>query len=129
MPELFMGLEKICEGRSIEKIYPTLPNVSIDYGVMEKTERLDIIAGDFDWCDVGDLVEFAKLSGQMNPHIEIDGKGSLVLGDGRMVATLGLDNLLIVQTPDAILVTTKDRAQDVRKVTAALKERDLKNLL
>ncbi len=129
MPELFAGLEKIREREGIDKVYPSLPNISIDYGVMEKTKRLDLIPGDFDWCDVGDLVEFSKLSRKSRGLVEIDGKNSLTLGDGRLVATLGLDNLLIAQSPDALLITTRDRAQDVRKVTAVLRERGLAKFL
>lgn len=123
----------------LKGVFPTLPNVSIDHGVMEKAEGLAVVPGDFGWNDVGSWQsawELASPDAQGNAlsagAMAIDAKNNLVrtLGNGKkLVALVGVDDLVIVETEDALLVIPRDRAQDVRLVVEALKASGRTDLL
>jgi mannose-1-phosphate guanylyltransferase/mannose-6-phosphate isomerase len=106
------------------------PSDSIDYAVMEKTERAAVVPVSCGWSDIGSwsaLWSVAKRDGDGNRHegdvISVDTKGSLVrASDRRMIATLGVEDLVIVDTPDATLVARKDRVQDVKVLVERLRE-------
>ena len=135
-PALSRGIQKI--GRLIEQgasrgavdeVYRMLPSVSIDTGVMEKSTKSAVVPVTFRWSDVGSwgsLDEVAKknkagnvLGGRV---VDIDSRRSIVYGDRRLVATIGLADMVVVDTPDATLVCPKSRAQDVKQVVALLKK-------
>ncbi|HZX78340.1 mannose-1-phosphate guanylyltransferase/mannose-6-phosphate isomerase [Lysobacter sp.] len=105
------------------------PNDSIDYAVMEKTDRAAVVPVSCGWSDIGSwssLWSVAKRDGDDNRHdgdvISIDTKGSLVrASERRMIATIGVEDLVIIDTPDATLVARKDRVQDVKTVVDHLK--------
>ncbi len=139
LPELMKGMEAIECGSgvarlktSIDAIYPRLPSISIDYGVMEKagaSGKALVIEADPGWSDVGSwrsLYELTTADADGNCHrgglVAIDSSGVLAHNDKRLVAVVGVDNIIVVETDDAILVLNKDRAQDVRKITDQLKE-------
>lgn len=143
MPELYDGLMKIADGIGTAKetettaeIYPVLPSVSIDYGVMEKADGIKVITGDFGWNDVGswDMMEVLHPTDE-NGNVAVgdaiirDTTGSTVYSSGRTVAVLGLDGVVVVETPDAVLVCRKDEAQNVKKIVDELKKRGRENLL
>ncbi len=100
----------------------------IDRTVMEKTDRLLLVPGDFDWADIGN---WAELGDRVHPDAHgnsVDGEAvlvdthrSLVFGDKRLVAAIGLEDMIIVDTEDALLVCPRSRAQDVKKVVDALR--------
>ena len=100
------------------------PNDSIDYAVMEKTDRAAVVPVSCGWSDIGSwssLWAAADRDGDGNRHdgdvLSIDTRNSLVrASDGRMIATIGVEDLIIVDTPDATLVARKDRVQDVKKI-------------
>ena len=114
---------------SIDEAYGATPALSIDYGIMEKTRRAAVVALDADWNDLGNfdaLYAVLPKSGDENAvrgeHIGIDSSENLIVAD-RLVATVGIHNLAIVETKDAILVATRDEAQRVGEIAKALREK------
>jgi mannose-1-phosphate guanylyltransferase / mannose-6-phosphate isomerase len=112
-----------------KEAFAASPNDSIDYAVMEKTDRAAVVPVSCGWSDIGSwssLWSVAKRDGDDNRHegdvISIDTKGSLVrASERRMIATIGVEDLVIIDTPDATLVARKDRVQDVKTVVDHLK--------
>ncbi len=108
--------------------FQACPSDSIDYALMEHTAHAAVVPTDIGWNDIGAwsaLWEVGAKDGSGNVvrgDVYLDGVGnSLVRAESRMVAAIGVDNLLIVETPDAVLVADKSRAQDVKKVVEQLK--------
>jgi len=108
--------------------FSQLENISIDYAIMEKAGNVAVVAADFDWSDIGSwqaLAELAEPDEQGNrtlgEAITIDTRNCFVQSEDRLVATIGLDDILIVDTPDALLVCHRDQVQNVRKVVRELK--------
>jgi len=109
--------------------FATNPNDSIDYAVMEKTDRAAVVPVSCGWSDIGSwssLWSVAKRDDNDNRHdgdvISVDTKGSLVrASERRLIATIGVEDLVIIDTPDATLVARKDRVQDVKTVVDHLK--------
>ncbi|MDH5674638.1 MAG: sugar phosphate nucleotidyltransferase [Myxococcales bacterium] len=113
--------------------YASLPSVSIDYGVMERADDILVVPGSFGWDDVGSWSAAWQLSqrdgddngcggGEM---LALDASGSYVSApEGKLVALLGVEDLVVVDTPDALLVMPRERAQQVRRVLDELKARD-----
>lgn len=147
LPQLHQGLQAI-EGvigtgkyrKRVEEVYRDLDNISIDYGVMEKTEApVYTLPGGFGWSDIGSWRSLYDLNRE-----RFDGNGNLLEGNGlvletentfvysnsrRLISTLGLKNLLIVDTPDALLVADIRRSQEVRDTVGELKKRGWKKWL
>jgi mannose-1-phosphate guanylyltransferase len=135
LPKVWNGLEELAkyiglegEGEHIRKIYPDIPAVSIDYGIMERSDDLIVIPGDFAWNDVGSWDSLAAIYSTDNngniirgEKISIDTKNSIIYGGKRLIATIGLDKMIVVETDDSILVCPKDRAQDVKRVVELLR--------
>ncbi|WP_455242250.1 cupin domain-containing protein, partial [Petrachloros mirabilis] len=112
----------------IDEKYRKLPSVSIDTGVMERSKKSAVVPVNFRWSDVGSwgsLDEVAKKDNAGNVIggrvVDIGSQRSIVYGDRRVVATIGLTDMVVVDTPDATLVCPKSRAQDVKKVVEVLK--------
>lgn len=113
----------------IDALYQSIKGESIDYGVMERAGSVKVIPASFGWSDVGswsalpEVIEADKdgiVAIETAGLISIDSSNSLVYGGGKMAALIGVDNLIVVDTPDAILVCRQDRAQDVKKVVEKL---------
>jgi mannose-1-phosphate guanylyltransferase/mannose-6-phosphate isomerase len=139
MPDLSAGLETLQTGwggdaelRTLETVYPTLPSVSIDYGVLEKSGRLAVIPVEMGWEDVGSwnaldhvLPQDAEgniVAGQEEQVIGIGNRRTTIYASGHVVAVVGLEDVVVVNTPDATLVCSKKEAQSVRKIVDRLKE-------
>ena len=133
-PRHLAGLRKVMAARAegdeetAARIYKRLPVEVIDRSVMEKTHRLLLVPADFEWVDIGNWAELrdrvrADVHGNSveGQSILIDTTGSLILGSRRLVATIGLEDMIIIDTEDALLVCPRSRAQDVRKVVDALR--------
>ncbi|MEP6751595.1 MAG: sugar phosphate nucleotidyltransferase [Candidatus Dormiibacterota bacterium] len=133
-PRHLAGLKKVMAARaardeeSAAAIYQRLRVEVIDRSVMEKTDRLLLVPGDFEWADIGNWAELgdrmradARGNSVEGDSILVDTTGSLILGSRRLVAAIGLDDMIIVDTEDALLVCPRSRAQDVRKVVEALR--------
>ena len=124
---------KLFGAGKIRRIYESAPDVSIDYALSEKADNFAVIEGKFDWVDIGDLsvlwgVEDKNSEGNATilknggEWLGLETKNSLVINESpRMVATLGLNNLIIVVTDKAILVADKTQSQKVKQVVEALK--------
>ena len=111
--------------------FAEVPDISVDYAVMEHSANVAVIPADFGWSDIGswnavsDLVEpDADNNRATGEAIFVDSKNTFVQSEDRLVAAIGLDNLMIIDTPDALLVAHPDKAQDVKKVVAQLKKQD-----
>ncbi len=105
------------------------PSDSIDYAVMEKTSDAVVVPMDAEWSDIGAfdaLWDVLPRDSNGNVHrgdvTSIDSCDNLIIAEDALVATVGLSEMVIVQTKDAILVAPKSRAQDVKKIVAKLKE-------
>jgi mannose-1-phosphate guanylyltransferase len=138
-PEMARGLDQLVDGRGdLETLWQTFPKQSIDYLIMEKAENVAVIPTDMGWSDVGTWGSLYDLLGKdeqgnarrsENPHhVQIDSRNTLIVGE-KMVVTIGVDDLVIVQTEDAILICRRDRAQDVKMVVDALKQNGQSDLI
>ncbi len=108
--------------------FAALPDISIDYALMERSAKVAVVPAAFDWSDIGSwsaLGELVEADAQQNraqgDAIFIDSRNTFVQSQGRLVATVGVDNLIVVETPDAILVAHADCAQQVGQVAKRLK--------
>ena len=108
--------------------FRSLPDISIDYAVMEKAPNVAVIRATFDWSDIGSWnAMHGAVRGDeqgnrvIGEAVLVDVRNTFVQSDGRLVAAVGVDNLVIVDTPDALLVADRDRSQDVKKVVEQLK--------
>lgn len=99
------------------------PDISVDYAVVEKSANVAMVGAGFDWSDIGSWDAVAALGEQALPEnvINIDSQDCYFQTGKRVVAAIGLENLVVVDTPDALLISRKDRAQDVKKVVDRLK--------
>jgi mannose-1-phosphate guanylyltransferase len=149
-PVLFEGLSTIADAWGtprqdavLGEVWPSLPKISVDHGVMEGAADVGLVAtvpGDFGWTDVGDFdalgqILLAQGAGdnwsnvvvvepEDSPVMMRDTTESVVVADsGRLVVTLGLHDMIVVDTPDAVLVCSRKRAQDIKSIVDDLKQR------
>jgi mannose-1-phosphate guanylyltransferase len=121
------------------RVYPEVESISIDYAVLERRSAkgemrsgIYCLPADFGWNDLGswaslhehlsDAEEDNVLDGPTNGLVTIESKGNYVYAPGKMVALLGVDGLVVVETEDALLITTRERSQDVSKVVRQVHE-------
>ena len=135
MPELYEGLETIKKsmhapnfGEVLGNVYGQLKNVSIDYGIMEKSQKVFLTKGDFSWSDVGSWEEVYQLSDKDEDGNAIVGKvftddtsESYIYSPDKFTAVIGAENFIVINTDDALLICRRDKAQDVKKVIEHLK--------
>jgi len=145
-PEIYSDLMKIKEAiqrgddEGADKIYGQMEKISIDYAIMEKMspENVLIIKGDFDWKDIGawDTLHenlMTKTDEKRNlvrgERLNIDTSNSIIYGNNeKLIATVGLEDVVVVDTEDALLICSKSKAQDIKKVIKELEERGKKYL-
>ncbi len=108
--------------------FAQVPDISIDYAVMERSSQVAVVPSDFGWSDIGswnavkDLVAPDVTQNRaLGEAIFVDSHNTFVQSEDRLVATVGVSDLMIIDTPDALLVAHPDKAQDVKKVVAQLK--------
>jgi len=109
--------------------FAQVPDISIDYAVMERSDNVVVVPGDFGWSDIGSWVAVRDLTTPDENEnraagnaLFVDSRNVYVQGRDRLVATVGVQDLLVIDTPDAILVAHPDCAQDVKKVVNQLKK-------
>ena len=143
LPALDRGLKEIephlgtaHEEEALAQLFPALPDVSIDYGVMEKEKNVLMVEGNFDWDDLGSWTALAKQfhkKGEANvskgQHLGIATKDCLVYAEDTLVATLGVSDLVIVQSNGVVLVCSMDRAQEIKDLVGELKTKGLEQYL
>jgi mannose-1-phosphate guanylyltransferase len=111
------------------ELFKGAPDISIDYAVMEKSDKVAVVPGGFGWSDIGswnairDLVQpDAAQNRVLGEAIFVDSTNTFVQSEDRLVATVGINDLMIIDTADALLVAHPDKSQDVKKVVAQLKK-------
>lgn len=148
LPQLYQELGAITFGGDIweladlaspiASLYERVESVSIDYGVMEKSQRVQVIPAEMGWSDVGswsalpEVVapdQLGMVTVNVREQVSIDSSDCLIYGDNKVVATVGVKNLVVVATPDAIMVCDRERTQDVKKVVEELARRGFDTFL
>jgi mannose-1-phosphate guanylyltransferase len=143
MPDLY---DSLCTIRSAlgspdlasvtEKTYKQIYSDSIDYGVMEKAKDVYVLEGDFGWSDLGSWEEVYNVSDKDQNGNVVKGepilkgvRGCYIESDKRQIAMIGAENLIVVDTPDALLICDREHSQDVKWLVEKLKQNGLENLL
>ncbi len=149
LPKTHQALESLAETigkksyeRRLRAIYPKLENISVNYAILENATRQEgpprvfVIPADVGWSDIGSWAAvyelLAKHSGDnvLAGHgLAVDASGNFLYSPTKFVAAIGVHDLIVVETPDAVLVVPRDRAQDVGKIVKSLEERKLTKLL
>jgi len=143
LPELYNGLMTIEKHignehyfSSVETVYRKTRSISIDYGIMEKSQRVCVIKGEFGWSDVGSWEEAYKFlpkdrhgNALVGQHVLKETQNCLIVSPDTLVATIGLQDLIIVKSQNALLICPKSKAQDVKEIVDILKKENLKEYL
>jgi mannose-1-phosphate guanylyltransferase len=120
------------------RAFETIVPVSIDIGILEKAEGLLVMPAEFGWSDVGNWKAVREILARQGDegnvvqgiHVGIDSKDNLIYGNPkRLVATIGLEGMVVIDTDDVLLICPQDRAHDVKKLIAEIKERSLHDYL
>lgn len=129
-------ITSIKDSKDFKKRWQKLPFISIDYALMEKSKKIALIPAHFSWSDVGDWKAMEEVMRQDKDGNILKGravalhcKNTLVFAGRRLVTALGLDDTVIIDTKDALLVCSKDKTQDVKKLVAMLKKKKLQKYL
>ncbi|MEF9475481.1 MAG: mannose-1-phosphate guanylyltransferase/mannose-6-phosphate isomerase [Candidatus Mariimomonas ferrooxydans] len=143
MPELYDGLARIeksigtkGEEKVTKAVFSKIKPESIDYGILEKADKLAMVPSDMRWSDVGSwhaLDSVLPVDEDNNVKqgnlISIDNKNSILYSGKRLVAAVGLEDMIVVDTPDATLICPRNKAQEVRKIVDILKKRGAKEYI
>lgn len=143
LPDMYDKMQEIVEAvgtenekEVVEKVYPQLESISVDYGILERTADVLVLEGDFGWSDVGSLdamntfhKEDSDGSILLGDVLAVNSKNCIVRGNDKLIALVGMDNTIVVETEDALLICNKDSAQDVKKVVDELSARHRTELL
>jgi mannose-1-phosphate guanylyltransferase len=143
MPDLYTRLMEIKNSigqpgyrATLDNNWPLITKQTIDYGVMESARRLVVIPVEIGWTDVGSWGSLFQLlppdtngNVMVGHHLDIDTKGTLVFGGNRLVATMGVSNLIIVDTDDALLVCSRDHEQAVKVIVELLMNSKIANFI
>ncbi|MBN2788687.1 MAG: mannose-1-phosphate guanylyltransferase [Candidatus Delongbacteria bacterium] len=137
IPDLFeslMNLKQALEDNDsndvIERIYSEMKSISIDYGVMEKAENVKVFVGDFGWSDVGSWFEIYRMKDKDSDEnvidanfISVDTKGCYIVSDNKekLITTIGIQDMAVIDTDDSLLITPLSRSQDVKELVEKLK--------
>jgi mannose-1-phosphate guanylyltransferase len=136
MPELHAALQRICDiwdkpnrDQLMSEIWQDLDESTIDQGIMERSDKVAVVPAEMGWSDVGDWNGLGELIAQddggnsvKGDLVQIESRKCVVWSDtGRLVALIGQENTVVVDTPDALLVINRERAQDVKKIVEELK--------
>jgi mannose-1-phosphate guanylyltransferase len=123
---------------AIDSVYPNAPRETIDVGIMERAPNVATLPARFGWSDIGSWAELWELSSSsLTDNVELgqgrvltaDATGNLVYADGRTVALVGVEDLVVVETDDAVFVCPRERAQDVKLIVQRLQQEGRTELL
>jgi mannose-1-phosphate guanylyltransferase len=149
LPKTYAAIESLAQfigrpsyGKKLRAIYPTLENISVDYAILERetadvtVPRVFTIPAEVGWSDIGSWAAVFELLAKQKkdnvfggPGHALDSEGNFLWSPSKFVAAIGVNNLVVVETPDALLICPRDRAQDVGKIVKFLEELRQKNLL
>jgi mannose-1-phosphate guanylyltransferase len=125
-PSLLQPLEAAHRAGTLNEVFPTLPKISIDYAVLEKTDKAFVIPADFEWDDLGDWQalerllqkEHASINTVIGQHVGLEATGNIIYSDDAddIIVTLGIEDLVIVKRHNAMLLMRKDRIQDIKQL-------------
>lgn len=125
-------IERLEEGAALADVWGLTEATSVDYGILEHAAGVRTLPVDFGWSDVGSWPVLAELlpdqgwgSGVAEPVVAVEARGNLLHAPGKLVALLGVENLVVVDRPDVLLVADKSRSQDVRALIEELERRGL----
>ncbi len=131
LPEIYKEFEKIKDAQGINKYWGKIRPISFDYGIIEKTSSLAMFKAPekLGWSDLGSWESWDKLIPKdkagnkfFGEAIDLNSRNITVFGDNkRVIATIGLNDLIVVDTPDALLITKKDKSEEVKKIVEILK--------
>ncbi|MCX6806856.1 MAG: mannose-1-phosphate guanylyltransferase [Candidatus Berkelbacteria bacterium] len=130
-PDIYKILQSIDKNPgTLTKEYAKMENISVDYAISEKAEKIAVVPGNLNWSDIGSWSKLLEVLSQNVGenvvvgcnHYGIDTESCLIHGSDRLIATIGLKDVIVVDTPDVVLVCHKDKAQDVKKIVEKLKE-------
>ncbi len=136
-PDVYRAAARVWEATDKSKapielpaeLFSECPSISVDYAVMERADNTAVVIGQFDWNDIGSWKAISELytsdeSGNRirGKAVMVESKNCFVQAETRMVAAVGVENLVIVDTGDALLVADQDHAQDVKQVVTQLSE-------
>jgi mannose-1-phosphate guanylyltransferase / mannose-6-phosphate isomerase len=134
LPGLHAHLQLIDSVDDISKVWPQIEAISVDYGILEHSKRIALIAFNFYWKDLGSWGALSEISPKdkkgnvvSGDTLNLDSQGVCVFSKGnRLVSTIGIQDVVIVDTPDALLVCDRDRTQDVKKLVDLMKSSNRK---
>jgi mannose-1-phosphate guanylyltransferase len=157
LPKTYAALEELAAtigttryAGALRKIYPLLENISVDYAILEPATRqageplIHVLPADIGWSDIGsweavyELLANAQTNNRRGknavniaagPHFTIDAQGNFLWSPKKFIAAIGVSDLVVVETPDALLICPRDRAQDVGKIVKWLETQKRKSLL
>ena len=135
LPEMHQGLCRIGEAIGTEqeqdvlvKEFMAFQSVSIDYGIMEKATNIYILSGSFGWDDVGSWLAVGRIQSSdefgnviAGSVVTVDTQNTIIQGGKKLIATVGLENMIVVDTEDALLICEKDHAGDIKKILENLR--------
>ena len=135
-PTIYDAVQRIAnalsakKGAMVREEYARMKKISVDYGIMEKSKRVAVVPATFGWNDLGSwesVYETGKKDGEQNVTqgevISVDSSSSLLLSKEGVLAAIGLKDMVVIQTGDAVLVCPRDRSQEVKKIVDELKRR------
>lgn len=143
LPDTYARLMKIRDAIGTESYedvlnseFTEMESVSVDYGILEKAESIYVIPGNFGWDDVGSWLAVERLQQSNEDNNVISGDvvtvnthNCIIQGENKLIAAVGLDNIVVVDTPDAILIAEKEHAGEIKTVMARLEEAGRDELL
>ncbi|TMQ05242.1 MAG: hypothetical protein E6J90_43730 [Deltaproteobacteria bacterium] len=138
LPATAAAVREITAGRArASEVYPALASISIDHAVMERAARVVTVPAAVGWDDIGSWAALPALRGSdadgntaAGPTVIVDGTGNIAIGDdGTLIAIVGISDVVVIKSGDAILVVPRAEAQDVRKIVEALSARGLARYL
>lgn len=136
LPSLFCLFKGHALKEGLESAYRQMPAISIEYGILEKEKNLLVVPGDFGWDDLGSWTAVAERKEKDACGNALEGKGvlvetfnTLIYSSQKVVAALGVRDLIIVEGEDSILVCHKSYAQEIKRVTKVLAEKGLQEVL
>jgi len=130
LPETYRMLSSASvDAAELQHAYHHIPNVSVDYGIMEKIDDVVALPVDFGWRDIGDWAALYDLmthdddgNAYTGPHVAIDTHGSLFAAGGKLIAAVGVDDLVVVDTEDVLLLIPRSRTQEVKNLLELLRQ-------
>lgn len=143
LPELSKGLNELDKyigtnefDRSLDKFFNSIKGISVDYGIMEKSDKVFMIEGDFDWSDVGSWETVYEMTNKDENENALIGNvhtdktsNAYIYSPNKFTSVIGLDNIVVIDTPDALLVCNRDNVQDVRDTVEYLKDNKKESLI